>query len=111
METQIIQINDHFYELAENIREGWNEEKFNERYSEILNKYDYIVGDWGYDQLRLKGFYENNHRKSTYDSRIDSITDYIYEYCNFGCSYFILKQVKNPGKKTETSQKVIEEHE
>ncbi len=92
--TTVIQMNDHQYELIENVREGWDEDKFAERYSEILSKYDYIVGDWGYDQLRLKGFYKDQHRKSTYDSRISSLTDYIYEYCNFGCAYFVLKHIK-----------------
>ena len=27
-----------------------------ERFSEVLARYDYIVGDWGYEQLRLRGF-------------------------------------------------------
>ncbi|HIV74690.1 MAG TPA: YutD family protein, partial [Candidatus Pseudogracilibacillus intestinigallinarum] len=31
--------------------------------------------------------------KATYDSRIDMVEDYILEYCNFGCAYFILKKV------------------
>ena len=33
------------------------------RYSDILDKYDYIVGDYGYDQLRLKGFYKDSNKK------------------------------------------------
>ena len=44
------------YELFENVRDGFKEDVFLERYSDILLKYDYIVGDWGYGQLRLKGF-------------------------------------------------------
>ncbi len=28
-----------------------------ERFSEVLARYDYIVGDWGYEQLRLRGFF------------------------------------------------------
>ena len=108
METLTIQMNDHQYELVENVREGWSEEKFSERYSEILSKYDYIVGDWGYDQLRLKGFYNDQHRKSTYDSKISSLTDYIYEYCNFGCSYFVLKHSKTVKVKEKIEPESIE---
>ena len=39
-------------------REGFNAEKLGERYSDVLARYDYIVGDWGYEQLRLKGFFK-----------------------------------------------------
>ena len=31
-------------------------ERLGERFSEVLARYDYIVGDWGYEQLRLRGF-------------------------------------------------------
>lgn len=49
-------VNGHPYELVKDYRDGFNSEKFAERFSSVLSKYDYIVGDWGYDQLRLKGF-------------------------------------------------------
>ncbi|MCM2675474.1 YutD family protein [Alkalicoccobacillus plakortidis] len=90
------------FEVVEDIKEGWDEEAFKSRYSDILNKYDYIVGDWGYNQLRLRGFFEDKHKKSTYDSKISTLPDYLYEYCNFGCAYFVVKRVK---KRTEKGNK------
>lgn len=89
----MIEINGKNYELLQNVREGFEQETLEARYSEILKKYDYIVGDWGYSQLRLKGFYNTDHAKASYDTRIDLMEDYLYEYCNFGCAYFILKKV------------------
>ncbi len=83
------------YELINNYNEGWNQEAFRERYSEILNKYDYIVGDWGYNQLRLKGFYENTRNRISDDIKIGSVEDYFSEYCNFGCAHFVLKKVSS----------------
>lgn len=80
------------YELITNNRDGFQEEAFNERYSDILAKYDYIVGDWGYGQLRLKGFFDDKNQKSTFDTKISTLQDYLYEYCNFGCAYFVLKK-------------------
>ena len=80
------------YEIIEDMREGFNEEAFAARYSDILSKYDYIVGDWGYGQLRLKGFFDDKNQKSTFDTKISTIEDYLYEYCNFGCAYFIVKK-------------------
>lgn len=89
----MIELNGKKFELVENVKNGFEEEAFSERYAEILNKYDFIVGDWGYDQLRLKGFYHREHVKASYDTRIDMLEDYLYEYCNFGCAYFVLKKV------------------
>ncbi|WP_078429978.1 YutD family protein [Alkalihalobacterium alkalinitrilicum] len=86
------------FEVIEDVREAWNEEEFMGRYSDVLNKYDYIVGDWGYSQLRLRGFFEDNNKKSNYDNKISTLSEYLYEYCNFGCPYFVLKRVKEGRK-------------
>lgn len=97
------------FEVVENNRDAWKEEEFKERYSDVLNRYDYIVGDWGYGQLRLKGFFEDNNRKASYDSKISTMPEYIYEYCNFGCPYFVLKKVrKEKGSSEVQSQKEVE---
>lgn len=94
MSENLIYINHSFYELVENEKNGFNEEAFRARYSEILNRYDYIVGDWGYNQLRLRGFFDDQSQKATYDTKISTLSEYLYEYCNFGCAYFVLKKVK-----------------
>ena len=78
------------YQLVTNHREGFQLEKLGERYSEVLARYDYIVGDWGYEQLRLKGFFEIGNKKALPEQKIDTLEDYLYEYCNFGCAYFVL---------------------
>lgn len=87
-------INNVHYEVMEDNRNGYREEAFKERYAEILNKYDYIVGDWGYEQLRLRGFFDDSSQRATYDTKISTLSEYLYEYCNFGCSYFVLRKVK-----------------
>ncbi|WP_108670658.1 YutD family protein [Peribacillus acanthi] len=90
----MITIQNYTYEVIENYREGFNEEAFKARYSEILNRYDYIVGDWGYGQLRLRGFFDDQNQKSSFDTKISTLSEYLYEYCNFGCPYFVVKKVK-----------------
>ncbi|QDX91293.1 DUF1027 domain-containing protein [Brevibacillus laterosporus] len=82
------------YELMEENRDGWNLEVCKERYSDVLDKYDYIVGDWGYGQLRLRGFFENTNRKVPFEHKIAALDEYLQEYCNFGCAYFVLKRTK-----------------
>jgi len=89
----MIELNGKKYELILNIKDGFQEEAVNQRFADILKKYDYIVGDWGYNQLRMKGFYRPDHSKASYDTKIDTLEDYIYEYCNFGCAYFVLKKI------------------
>lgn len=84
--------------LLENVKNAFDTTSFGQRYTEILLKYDYIVGDWGNEQLRLKGFYkDSNDVKKT--NRISRLEDYIKEFCNFGCAYFVLE---NPNPKEIT---------
>lgn len=92
----IITINGKKYHLVENHENGFDEEKIEERFNTVLDKYDYIVGDWGYDQLRFKGFYDDNRPESGIDNKISHLEDYLVEYCNFGCSYFVLEKENKP---------------
>lgn len=89
----MIKIDDKYFELIEDYREAFNEEQLAKRYSEILDKYDYVVGDIGYEQLRLKGFYKDANKKVDMSIRFSTIQDYLLEYCNFGCPYFVLRRI------------------
>ncbi|KRL93226.1 YutD family protein [Levilactobacillus hammesii] len=82
-------INGHPYEVVADVRDGFDFAEFSRRFSTILSKFDYIVGDWGFEQLRLKGFYAED-RAGAKQNQIDAVQDYLYESCNFGCAYFIL---------------------
>lgn len=81
------------FEFVDSRGEAIPEEAITERWNEVLNRYDFIVGDWGYDSLRLKGFFDDKNPKASYDNKISNVKDYLEEYCNFGCRYFILKRV------------------
>ncbi|HBZ81359.1 MAG TPA: DUF1027 domain-containing protein [Brevibacillus sp.] len=94
-EADLIRTQAGTYEVMEENRDGWNPEAFRERYSDILDKYDYIVGDWGYGQLRLRGFYTDANRKVPFEQRIAALDEYLHEFCNFGCPYFVLRKVKD----------------
>ncbi|QTN00205.1 DUF1027 domain-containing protein [Sediminibacillus dalangtanensis] len=89
----MIEIEGKNYEIIENVKDGFQEEAVKQRFSDILSKYDFIVGDWGYEQLRLKGFYDNQNPKAGFDSKISTLDDYLYEYCNFGCAYFVMRRI------------------
>jgi uncharacterized protein YutD len=104
---EVVQVNGYVYEVICNVREGWDLEAFKERYSEVLQKYDYIVGDWGYRQLRLRGFYDDQNRraKPAFDAKISTLDEYIHEYCNFGCAYFVVKKIRKDDKKQRQNHK------
>ncbi|MFD0897005.1 YutD family protein [Loigolactobacillus binensis] len=102
--ANMLTIDGHPYELVVNYHDGFDKDKLAARFSDILTKYDYIVGDWGYEQLRLKGFYAENNKRAHRDQLITTLQDYLYEYCNFGCAYFVLQRIGTP--KRESSNPV-----
>lgn len=103
-ETEV-HIGDREYRITQNHREAFDPERLGERFSDVLSRYDFIVGDWGYDQLRLKGFFNTTNRKANPDQRIDTLEDYLYEYCNFGCAYFVLERTGGRKEKQPTRRK------
>ncbi|KRN59370.1 YutD family protein [Limosilactobacillus secaliphilus] len=86
-------VNRHHYQLVDNYRNAFDPEKLADRFSSILAKFDYIVGDWGYDQLRLRGFYDESNPLYQADRGVDTIQEYIDEECNFGCAYFVIQNL------------------
>ncbi|WP_295729979.1 YutD family protein [uncultured Limosilactobacillus sp.] len=94
-------INKHSYAIVEDNHQSFDLERFTDRFSMILSKYDYILGDWGYDQLRLRGFYDKENPLYRPERGIETLQDYLYEQCNFGCDYFVLKneEVNVPRRK------------
>ena len=85
-----VMIREEPYVLAVNYRQGFNFDEFHRLYQDYYEKYDYIVGDWAHEKLRLRGFYQINQRRVAKDRIIDYLDDYLKEYCNFGCAYFVL---------------------
>lgn len=90
---KIVNINGKNYVLEKNENEGFNQEEVNNKITEFYDVYDYIVGDWAYGKLRLKGFYNENHKKVRDYNSIKYLEKYLNEYCAYGCKYFILKRV------------------
>ncbi|MFL2130077.1 YutD family protein [Ruoffia sp. FAM 24228] len=112
IDEETIQISKQEYRLIKNYREGFEQEAFTNRYQPFFEKFDFIVGDWGHDLLRLRGFYQLGRRKVPRDQQIDFLDDYIKEYCNFGAAYFVLGKVEAVEKyhqleKRETIQKNV----
>ena len=78
------------FTLVENSKDAFDATAFTQRFSEVLTKFDYIVGDWSNEQLRLRGFYKNERAEESLE-KISRLQDYLLEYCSYGCAYFVLE--------------------
>lgn len=54
-------------------------------------EYDYILGDYAYGKVRLKGFNEKSNKNYKKINDYQKIDDYIKNNCAYDCKYFILK--------------------
>lgn len=92
-----ITINDIKYEVIKNENDGLDEEVLKEKITDYYDTFDYIVGDWAYGKLRLKGFNDKTNKNFKPINDIKTVDKYIKECCAYGCRHFILK--RDTGKK------------
>ena len=86
-----ITINEKEYEVVNNHNDAIDVELLKEKITEYFDDFDYIVGDWAYGKLRLKGFYESSNKKAKKMNDIATLKDYIENKCAYGCKWFQLK--------------------
>lgn len=90
----MISIKDKNYELIKNEKDAFNQEEFENLFTDYFYEFDYIVGDIAYSKLRLKGFYDSKNPKVKNFNNIDNLEEYLKSYCASGCKYFVIKRVK-----------------
>ena len=83
------------YKVLKDYRDCFDKEEVQTKIedTDYFNNYDYILGDYSYDKLRLKGFYKKDNKNVTAANNYDNIDDYIENYCSYGCKYFILEKI------------------
>lgn len=86
-------INDKKYEVIEDNRGSIDLDLLKEKITDYFDGYDYIVGDWAYGKLRLKGFNDKKNKNYNKINAYENVKTYIEENCAYGCKYFILKRV------------------
>ena len=95
----MIEVEGNKYELIENYKEGFDKEAFIEKYTEYFEPYDYIIGDWSYGKLRLKGFCTRLNKMCNKINDIKFKDDYIKNLCSYECKYFVLEKKKDKKSK------------
>lgn len=93
MKTIILENNN--YEVVENIDNCLDIELLKSLYTDYFYDYDYILGDYAYNKLRLKGFCVKGNKKINKINDFDGKDKYLKDQCAYKCKYFVLKKVKN----------------
>ena len=91
----MIEINSVKYNLIENYKDGFDIDAVKEKYTDYFEPYDFIIGDWSYGKLRLKGFCTKLNRMCNKINDIKFKDAYIKNLCSYECKYFILEKVKD----------------
>lgn len=92
MKTVTLENNE--YTLIEEYKDGFDLEALTERYTSYFEDYDYILGDFAYGKLRLKGFCDKDNKLFKDINDFSKVKEYIKNDCAFECRYFILKKNK-----------------
>lgn len=90
---QKVDIDNNSFEIIKDYKKGYNKEEFINKYTDFYDEYDYVVGDWAYSKLRLKGFYNKSNKNCKEFNNIDNLDKYLNENCAYECAYFVAKRI------------------
>ena len=82
------------YQIIENKNDCFDFEAFKEKYTDYFEPYDYILGDYAYNKLRLKGFCDPKNKKFNVINDISLKDTYLKNQCAYQCNYFLIKKKK-----------------
>ena len=85
-------IRDNKYIVIKDYGDTINTINLEEIVTDYYDNFDYIVGDWAYGKLRLKGFNKHNNKYVKKYNDYNYVDDYINNKCAFGCKHFILEK-------------------
>lgn len=87
-----ITIDKNEYEIIKDYKNGYNKDEFISKCTDYFYDFDYVVGDWAYGKLRLKGFYDHDNKKRSEINDFNNLNKYLHENCAYDCSYFVAKR-------------------
>lgn len=81
------------YTFFKNYKDGFDLEELTDKYTDYFKDYDYILGDWAYNKLRLKGFCNETNPLFNEINDYNKMDSYIKNNCAYECRYFIIKKL------------------
>lgn len=91
----IVLLNNIEYEIIKDYKEGYSKDDVELKLTDYFDNYDYILGDWSYGKLRLKGFCLKENKYFNEINDCNKVEEYIKNNCAYDCKYFILKRINN----------------
>ena len=82
------------YTIIRNVKEAFDVKLLEGYFTDYFHDFDYILGDFAYGKLRLKGFNSKENVNFKPYNDIDTLDDYLKNNCAFGCRYFVISKVK-----------------
>lgn len=86
------------YELVENYKDAFFLEDVQEKITDYFDSFDFILGDYSYDKLRLKGFCIKGNKLFKEINDFNNVQNYLKKFCSYDCRYFILKKITKNDK-------------
>lgn len=90
----MIEVNNNKYQVIETNIEKLEMEELQDKLTDYFDDFDYIVGDYAYSKLRLKGFTKKENPNFKNINDFAKKDEYLQNYCAYGCKYFILEKIK-----------------
>lgn len=88
-------INDQTYQLIENYKDAFILEDVEAKLTDYFESFDYIVGDYAYNKLRLKGFCKENNPNLNDINNYNQKNEYIKNFCAYDARYFVLERINS----------------
>lgn len=85
--------NEFEYKLITDYKEAFSFSDVESKMTDYFNDYDYVVGDWSYGSLRLKGFCKKENKKHNKINSYINLDTYLNNNCAYGCKYFVLEKI------------------
>ncbi len=89
-----VEMNNVTYEIIRNDNDCFDREDVLLKLTDYFDDYDYIFGDYAYEKVRLKGFYDSKNKKAKAINDIKNLDQYIENYCSYGAKVFLLKKIR-----------------
>jgi len=90
-----IVINEKKYKVERNVRDALNLDELKEKMTEYFDSFDYVLGDYAYGKLRLKGFNNKDNKNFKPYNDISGLEEYIKKNCAYGCRHFVISKVSH----------------
>lgn len=81
------------YEVIKNYKDALDIADLEGKITDYFDSFDYILGDYAYGKVRLKGFNNKENKNFKPINDYNNIEEYIKNSCAYDCRYFILKQI------------------